>query len=156
MKIVITVIFILAILFFQIGISSHLSILGIYPNLILLTILSISILKGWKNSLIWIILGGLFIDFYSLHNYLGVSVIMILIVAYLAYFLSQNIFKKTTISSVFLVFLIAVFFSKLFLIIFYRIFDISSDFGFLEFIIEIFYNVMVGLPIFYLIKKYGR
>lgn len=146
MRIVLIIVFILVLLFLQIGIFPHLAIAGVFPNLILLSILSLSILQGWKKTLPWTIAGGLFLDFYSLNNILGISVIFLLIVSYLAYFLSQNIFKKTTVSSLLLIFLIAVFVYNLLLIIVF-------DWRFLGFIVSIIYNLIFVLPVFYLIRQ---
>jgi len=153
MRVVLIIIFILALLFLQIGIFPHIAILESFPNLILLSILSLSILQGWKKTLVWIIVGGLFLDFYSLNNVLGISVVSLLIASYLAYFLSQNIFKKTSFFSLVLIFLVAIFLYNILLIIFFKIFAISFDFQFLSFIIAIIYNLIFVLPIFYGLKK---
>lgn len=155
MKIVLVVIFILVLLFLQIGVFPRLSIAGSFPSLILLAILGLSILQGWKKTLPWIVVGGLFIDFYSLNNVLGISVISLLIVSYLAYFLSQNIFKEQNLGSLLLIFLITIVVYKLLLIGLFLIFNIGFDFKFLGFIIGIIYNLVLSLPIFYLIKKYA-
>jgi len=153
MKIFLTIIFILLILFLQLGIMPHINIWGVYPNLILLSVLVLSIIQGWKKTLPWIIAGGLFLDFYSLHNILGIAVIGLLIVSYLSYFLSQNIFKKTTFFSLTSIFLIAIFIYNLLLIIFYEIFATGFGFGFRTLIMGIIYNLIFALPTFYLIKK---
>lgn len=152
MKIVWIIIFILVLLFLQIGIFPHLKIVGSFPNLILLAILSLSILQGWKKTLSWIIAGGLFLDFYSLNNALGISVISLFIAGYLAYFLSQNIFKKTTAFSLILNFIITIFVYQILLIVLFTVFSITFDFRFLSFIIGIIYNLVLALPVFYLIK----
>lgn len=153
MKYFFVIIFILILLFLQIGVFPHLKIAGSFPNLILLSILSLSILRGWKKSWGWIIAGGLFLDFYSLHNILGISVISLFIVSSLAYFLSQNVFKKANIQSLLLTFLISIFIYNLFLIILFKIFVITFDFKFLGFIVGILYNLIFALPIFYGLKK---
>lgn len=145
MKYFFVIIFILILLFLQIGVFPHLKITGSFPNLILLSILSLSILRGWKKSWGWIIAGGLFLDFYSLHNILGISVISLFIASCLAYFLSQNVFKKANIQSLLLTFLISIFVYNLILLI-------VSDFRFSFFFIGIIYNLIFSLPVFYLIK----
>ena len=152
MRIVSIIIFILVLMFIQVGILPHLAILGSFPNLILLSILSLNILQGWKKSLGWIIIGGLFLDFYSLHNVLGISIIALFFAGYLAYFLSQNIFKKTSIFSLFSIFLITIFLYSFILLISLKIFGISFEFTFLNFPIGIVYNLLFALPIFFLIK----
>jgi len=152
MRIAFIIIFILVLLFLQIGIFPHLSIAGIFPNLILLSILGLSILQGWKKTLPWTIAGGLFLDFYSLTGVLGLSVVGLLIVSYLAYSLSQNIFKKANLFSLALNFLIAIFVYSLCLLILFSVFSVISDFRFLTFIVGIIYNLVFALPIFYLLK----
>lgn len=153
MKIGFIIIFILVLLSLQIGIFPHLTIAGVFPNLILLVILSLSILQGWKKTLPWTIVGGLFLDFYSLTSILGVSVISLLVVSYLAYFLSQNIFKKASLSSLALNFLIVIFVYSLCLAILFSIFSIGFNFRFLGFVVGIIYNLILSLPIFYGLKK---
>ena len=150
MKIFLIIIFILILLFLQIGIMPHINIAGAWPNLILVSILSLTVIRGWKKTLPWVIVGGLFLDFYSLHNVLGISVIALLIASYLSYFLSQNIFKGTTFASLVSIFLISIFVYNLLLIIFFKIFNISFDFGFPSFVIGILYNLIFALAIFYL------
>lgn len=152
MKIVLIIIFIFLLLFLQVGVFPHLAISGSFPNLIVLAILALSILQGWKKTLPWIIVGGLFLDFYSLKGVLGISVVSLFIASYLAYFLSQNVFKKTSFFSLVLIFLITIFIYQLFLIILFKIFSISFEFKFLGFIIGIIYNLILALPIFYLIR----
>lgn len=153
MKITLIIIFILVLLFLQVGIFPHLKIAGSFPNLIILAILGLSALQGWKRTLPWIIAGGLFLDFYSLHSVLGISVISLLIASYLAYFLSQDILKKTSFFSLVLVFLITIFVYNLLLIIFFKIFSISFDWSLFSFIVGIIYNLILALPLFYLVKK---
>lgn len=156
MKIFLVIIFILLILFLQIGIMPHINIAGAWPNLILVSILSLTVIQGWKKTLPWAIVGGLFLDFYSLSNVLGISVIALLIASYVSYFLSQNIFKETTFASLVSIFLISIFVYNLLLIIFFKIFNISFDFRFLTFVTGLIYNLIFALPVFYFLKRYVR
>lgn len=142
MKTIFPIIFIVPILFLQIGILPKLAILGAFPNLILISVLSLVILSGWQKNLGWIIIAGLFFDFYSLHNILGVSVFMILVVSIIVQFLSQKFFKKTNNLSILLMFLLAL---------------VIYEIPFLNFptsLIKIVYNLLFVLPIFYLLKLY--
>jgi hypothetical protein len=70
----------------------------------------------------------------------------LLIVSYLAYFLSQNVLKSGNFTSLILIFLITIFVYNLLLII-------ISGFNFLSFIIALIYNLILSLPIFYGLKK---
>jgi len=156
MKILLIVIYIIFLLFLQIGVLPHLAIFNSYPNLILLSILSLSIVRGWKKILGWTIISGLFLDFYSLSNFLGISAVALLAVSYIVYSLSQNTFKKTTPLSLALIFLITIFIYNLLVIAFYEIANISPGPRFPTFIFTIIYNWIVALPIFYLIKRYAQ
>lgn len=154
MKVVFIVVFILVLLFLQVGVFPHLNIAGSFPNLIVLAILGLSVLQGWKKTLPWIVAGGLFLDFYSLNNFLGISVISLFVASYLVYVLSQNFFKEANFWSLALIFLIGILIYQILLIVLFTIFSISFDFRILGFIVGTIYNLIFALPIFYLIKKY--
>jgi len=141
------------VLFFQVGIFPHIAIAGAYPNLILILIISISILKGFKESLLWTIVAGLFLDFYSLNNFLGISVINLLIVSLVAYFMTQNIFKKTSPSSVASVFFLTIVLYNILLLVGYKISGNGFEFVFLKILIGVLYDSIVAVPVFYIIKK---
>jgi rod shape-determining protein MreD len=141
MRVVFIIIFILIILFLQIGILPHLAILGAYPNLILISVLSLVILRGWKKNLGWIVAAGLFFDFYSSRNILGISILIILVISIIVQFLSQKFFKKTDNLSIFLVFLAG--------LIIYEIVYLSFPAS----LIRIIYDLIFVLPIFHIIKK---
>ena len=136
------IIFILIILFLQIGILPHLAILDAYPNLILISVLSLVILSGWRKNLGWIVAAGLFWDFYSLQNILGISVLLLMVAGFVVQFLSQKFFKKTNNFSILLLFLSG-------LVIYEIVF-----FHFPASLIRIVYNLIFTLPIFYLMKIY--
>ena len=154
MKIAIVVIFILLLLFLQIGIFPRIAILGAYPNLILLFILSLSILNIWRKNLGWIIAAGLFLDFYSLHNILGVSVISLIVAGIIIYFLSQSVFKKTNSFSLILLFASGILIYNILSIIIFKVFGISFNFRLISLIIGVIYNLIFALPIFYIVKWY--
>lgn len=154
MKYIFLILFILLLLFLQIGILPHLKILGAYPNLILLFILSLSILNIWRKNLGWIIAAGLFLDFYSLHNILGVSVISLIAAGIIIYFLSRSIFKKTNSFSLVLLFTAGILIYSILSIIIFKIFGISFNFRLISFVIMIIYNLIFALPMFYLVKEY--
>lgn len=153
MKIIFPIIFIFVLLFFQVGILPNLAIFSAFPNLILLSILSLCILKEPRQIIGWIIFGGLFLDIYSLYNFLGISIISLFLAGLIAYFLSQNVFKKSTKSSVLTVFLISIFFYNIFLAFLSEVAGTGFYFEFLNFATNIFYNLVLSLPVFGLIKK---
>ncbi len=154
MKIIFPIIFIIILLFLQVGILPNLKIVNIYPNLFLLCLIVLTILIGWKKTLGWIIAFGLFLDFYSLHNVLGISVISIFLTCFFAQFLNQRYFKKENIFSLVLVFTTSIIFYELLVFIAFKIFGIGYNFYLLGIIIKIIYNLILILPIFYIAKWY--
>lgn len=147
------IIFILIVLFFQIGILPHLAIFETYPNIILGSIISLGILKGFKKSIVWAIAAGLFLDFYSLNNVIGISVIYLLLCSYFSSFLGQNIFKKSNFLSVISVFALTVVFYDLLVLALRGVFGLGFQFEILTFLINVAYNTIFAIPVFYLIKK---
>jgi rod shape-determining protein MreD len=154
MKIFCIIIFILLVLFLQIGILPNLKIVDTYPNLFLLILISLTVLIGWKKTLGWIIAFGLFLDFYSLHNVLGIFVISMLLACLLTQFLNQRYFKKENKLSIILVFIISIIFYELLLLIVFKIFGIGYNFYLLGLIVKTAYSLVLALPIFYTIKWY--
>ena len=154
MKYIFIILFIAVLMFLQIGILPHIKILGVYPNLILLAILSLAILIGWQKIIGWIIAGGLFLDIYSLNSFLGISIVVLLVVSYLAWFLSQNLFKKTDYFSIILIFLAAIAIYQVLERIILKVLNIGFNYDLLPAIIGLVYNLIFAMPIFYIIKKY--
>ncbi|MBU3923168.1 rod shape-determining protein MreD [Patescibacteria group bacterium] len=149
MKIIYIILFIIILLFLQIGILPHLKILGVFPNLIIISILSLSILKEWKKNFVWIIIAGLFLDVYSLNNIIGVSIISLLGAGILVYFLNQNTFKKANILSLIITFLIGILAFYILSLILSLIFSFSFTFS----IVLVIYNLILSLPVFWVMKK---
>lgn len=154
MKIVLVIIFIFVLLFLQIGIFPHLKIANAYPNLIFLAVISLAIIKGWKENLGWIIVGGLFLDFYSLHSFPGISVVILLLSGLLSQFLSQRFFKKNDNLSLIFIFLISFLFYEILQIAVFKAFGIEFNFSLIASLIRVIYNSILALPMFYLIKLY--
>ncbi|MBU4284654.1 rod shape-determining protein MreD [Patescibacteria group bacterium] len=149
MRIILVIIFILVVLFLQIGIFPHLKIVGVYPNLIFLAVVSLAITKDWKKNLGWIIVSGLFLDFYSLQNILGISVLVLLLTCLLSRFLNKEFLKEENKLSLILIFLISSLFYELLLFI------IGSNLSLLGLVAKIIYNSILALPIFYIVKSYA-
>lgn len=153
MKLLLSIIIIFLLVILQSSLYPYLKIYNAFPNLILILVLILSILKGHKKSLVWVLFGGFLLDVYSFNNPLGTSILSLLLVSYLAYFFSQNIFKKTSIFSVILIGIGGTLIYKLFLILVLLIVDISSQFSYSQLIFQIIYNLVVLVPLFYLIKS---
>jgi rod shape-determining protein MreD len=154
MRYIIITLFVIAILFLQIGIFPNLKIANAYPNIILLALISLAILTGWKKSLGWIIICGLFLDFYSLHNILGISILILLLACIFSQFLNKRFFKKENKISLIIIFLISSLFYESLLIIMLTVLGMGFNFTFWGLVIKLIYNSVLALPIFYLIKWY--
>jgi len=154
MKIVIIIIFVVIFLFLQIGILPNLKIANVYPNLFLIGLIGLTILIGWKQSLGWIIATGLFLDFYSLNNILGISIFILLLTCIFSQFLNQRFLKKENKLSVVLIFTISLLFFEILSIILFKILRIESNFYLLGLIVKIIYSSILALPVFYVIKWY--
>lgn len=153
MKFALSVIIIFLLVLFQISLYPYLEICSAFPNLILILVLIFSILKGFKKSLLWIIFGGFLLDVYSFDNPIGSSVLGLLLVSYLVYFFSQNVFKKTDIFSVVLFGIGATLIYGLFVILFLLIIGTDFQLSFSQVIMQIIYNLIVFIPLFYFIKR---
>ncbi len=152
-KIFLIIVFILVILFLEIGISPHLVIMGIRPNLIFVSIVSLSVIRGFAKALPWSIFGGLFIDFYSPHHLIGISVLFLLLTSYLAHFLAQNLFKRGNIPSFIVIFIFCILFEEIISIIS----GINSDPSFRMVFylpIRILYSTIFAIPIFWFMRKF--
>ncbi|MBD3282572.1 MAG: rod shape-determining protein MreD [Candidatus Portnoybacteria bacterium] len=151
MKIVFSLILIFLILLFQIGIVPHISIDGVFVNLILISILCLSILVSWKSVLGWIIAGGFFLDFYS-NGFLGLSVIALVFSCFFAYFLSRKIFKEKNFVSLLLVLIPSLFSYRLLIILLLGVFRGSFIFDYSSFGIWLLYNLVFSVLVFYISK----
>lgn len=149
------IIFVSGILFLQVGVLPHLAVFETYPNIIFISVISISILMGFKKSVVWIILSGLFLDFYSLNGVIGVLAAGLAISAYLSSFISGNIFKKGNASSIIPVFLLSITVYNLSVFLFYKVLGFGIRLDVLNFLTSIIYNTAFAVPMFYLIKKYA-
>lgn len=153
MKYILSLIIIFLLIIFQAALAPYLKIYSAFPNLILILVLVLSILQGYKKTLIWIIFGGLLLDIYSFNNPIGTSILGLLLVGYLAHFFSQNIFKKTSVFSVILIGLGGTLIYRIVLILILLIASINFQFSFVQLISQIVYNLVILIPLFYLIKK---
>lgn len=155
MKTLLSIIIIFCLIIFQSSFYPYFEIYNAFPNLILIVVVILSILQGWKKSLIWVIAGGFFLDVFSFKNPLGASILGLLIVSYLAYFVSQNIFKKTSIFSVIINSIGATLIYGFFIILVLLIGRISFQFSLSQLISQVIYNIVFLTPLFYLVKRFA-
>lgn len=153
MKLLLSIIIIFLLVILQSSLYPYLKVYNAFPNLILILVLILSILKGSKKSLVWVLFGGFLLDVYSFNNPFGTSILSLLLVSYLAYFFSQNIFKKTSIFSVILIGIGGALIYRFFLILILLIAGVSFQFSFTQLISQVIYNSVILVPLFYLIKS---
>jgi len=93
MKITFSVLILFLATILQITLVPHLSIFGVYPDFVFVLIIFFSILKPIHQSLIFALVGGLFLDFFTLYP-LGAITLSFILISYLFSFVVQNILKS--------------------------------------------------------------
>lgn len=156
MKILISVIFIILSVFIQSSFFPYLQVFNAFPNLILIAVLIISLLKNYKESLVWVFLGGWFLDVYSFNNPLGTSILSLLFIGYLVNFLSVNLFKKSSIISLVTVCVISTIIYRLALALAFLITTGDLKINIVQILAQIIYNLIIFIPAFYIIKSKTR
>ena len=154
MKFILSIVIIFILIILQWSLFPYLAVYGAFPNLILIVVVILSILRGYKKNLIWVMFGGLFLDIFSFNNLLGVSIAGLFLISYLIYFLSQTTLRKTNIFSIILFGIGATLIYKFFLILVFLITKSSFELSFSQTLAQIIYNLVLLIPIFYLIKKF--
>lgn len=154
MKFVLSIIIIFLLILLQSSLYPYLKIYNAFPNLILILTLILSILGGYKKSLIWVIFGGLLLDIYSFNNPIGISILGLFLISYLAYFFRQNIFKKADILLMISVGVGGTLIYGLFLMSALLIVGVNFRFTITQLISQIIYNLIIFIPLFFLIKKF--
>jgi len=153
MKFILSIVIIFILIILQWSLFPYLAVYGAFPNLILIVVVILSILRGYKKNLIWVMFGGLFLDIFSFNNLLGVSIAGLFLISYLIYFLSQTTLRKTNIFSIILFGIGATLIYKFFLILVFLITKSSFELSFSQTLAQIIYNLVLLIPLFYLIKK---
>ncbi len=153
MKFLLQIIIILALIVFQVSVYPYFHIYNAFPNLILVIILIISILKGYKQGLLWIIFGGFLLDIYSYNNPVGISILALLLIAYLSAKLSQNIFQKNSIYSIIIIGIEGTLIYQLLIVLTLAVIGVEFQFGFFQVLFQVIYNLIILIPLFWLIKK---
>ncbi len=154
MKFIFSVIIIFFLIIIQSSLYPYLQINNAFPDLILIVVLTLSILQGYKKHIVWPLLGGFFLDIFSFRNPIGASILGLLIVSYLGYFLSQNLFKKFSPISIIIIGTGGILFYRFFIDLILLIFGTNFQFSLIQLATQIAYDVIVLVPLFYLIKKF--
>jgi len=156
MKIIISFATIFLLIIVQSSVFGHLEICNAYPNLILILVLALSVSKDWKNNWIWIIFGGFMLDIFSFNNPIGISILGLFLINYLANFFSHNIFKKTNVFFVILIGIGGTLIYRIVLVLTFLILGITFELSLIQISFQLVYNIVILVPTFYLIKKLWR
>ena len=154
-SIIFLVIFIL-IYFFQVGVFSHLPIMGVMPNLFVILILYIGLFANSINAIIFGIIIGLFLDLLY-GNTVGISAVMFCVVGYLGSYFDKNFSKENKAT----ILLMAIGATFVYEFGFYSLngLVVGYDFEWLKFmkiiIFEIIYNSLITILLYPLIQGTG-
>ena len=150
MPLFLIIIFLVAVV--QSSFYPFLEINDLFPNLILIITLILTLLSRKKEVFIWIIFGGLCLDIFSFNNFLGLSVAALFLVYLSALFLKENIFQSLTVGSILLIGIINIFINRFFLVLILKTIGQEPILNFGQIISEIIYSLIVLLPLFYGLK----
>jgi len=156
MKFILSLIIIFILVILQSCLYPYLEIKDAFPNLILIIVLILSILRPYKKNLVWIIAGGFFLDIFSFNNPIGISILGLLLIGYLANFLSHTIFKKPSIFSAILIGIGGILIYRFILILTLLITGTSFQLSFSRIIFQFIYNLIILAPLFYLVKRFKK
>jgi len=152
-KIILALIVSFVLILIQSSFHSYLGICNAFPNLILLLILISSISRGHKETLAWVFFGGFLLDVFSFNNPIGASILVLFLISYLVSFLSQNVFKRTSIFSIILFGIGGTLIYRFLLILILLIAGLDFQPNFNQLISQIVYNTALLIPLFYLLKS---
>lgn len=82
LKIYLTVLFFVLL---QVSFVPHMKLFGYYPNLVLLLLISLLILKDFKSAILWLITGGLLLELFS-HQFFGFYILQFILIYTLYWF----------------------------------------------------------------------
>ncbi len=156
MKFIISTIIIFLLIIIQFSLAPYLEIYSAFPNLILIQVIILSVLKEWKKNWLWIVWGGFLLDVFSFNNPIGASIFGLVVVSYLISLLVYGLFKKTSIFSIIIVAIFGTLLYKFLIYLILLIGNVSFQFGLKQLFFQVLYNVIILIPSFYLIKRYGK
>lgn len=98
MKFILYTVLVFLVIILQVSFLSHFELLHATPNLLLVCIISWLVLKNYKASLFFAILGGSMADLFS-NSFFGINMISLLIILILIYYLIHNFINSDDIYS---------------------------------------------------------
>ncbi len=163
MKKIITFLLFFSLVIFQLTIVPYLTVFSVYPNILIGAVLIFAIFKNSNWVLLWALLAGLMLDFFSSLP-LGIYSLNFILIAWLAMFVGRNIFKITDLLGQVSLLLLGCFlfsFLNIFLIkVFYwfGLSELSLPFSFVFWrtvLPEIILNSLSALAIFIIFKIFA-
>lgn len=140
----------------------HLTIFGVRPNLILMSILSWFILVGEKKALKWLLPWGIILDFFSVLPF-GVISLSLFTTLLLVYLISLRVLQEKNLKTVFLISMIGSLIYNLLLVLsvkFFTLVNLSSlridlRASLINIVLpSLFYNLLVILLVYKLLRRY--
>jgi len=154
MKFLIQLALIIVLIIVQSAVYPCLEAYNAFPNLILIMVLIIAILKGYKQGWMWIVFGGLLLDIYSYNNFIGISILSLSLIAYLASKLAQNVFRKNSIYSIITITIGGTLVYQIIIFLNLLVTGTNFQFNFTQIFFQVMYNIIVLIPFFYLARKF--
>lgn len=147
MKILINIILIIIAAILQITLVPKLAILGVFPNLILLVMLSLIFITRTEEALWWAGLGGIILDLVSPARF-GIYTFSFLVIFAAIFYLVHNIFREPSLLISILIFIVAGLMSNLIFLI--------MNFQIVPFLVSGLVSAFWGIIIYSLIKYYFK
>ena len=141
----------------QMDFFSWFTIAGIKPNLFIIYVAVISLFAGKKAGIIFGVFFGFYIDTIS-GRILGISSIMLAVIAFCAEFMNKNVSNDTKITMVLIIALSTLIYEVGYYIA--SIWKLSINVEILQFVkivyVEIFFNSMLTIILYPIIQRFGR
>ncbi|MFH1551979.1 MAG: rod shape-determining protein MreD [bacterium] len=152
MKVILTVLFFLLAVILQTTSVSFLAIFGVIPNLVLIMVLVMVLLKGFDKSWKYIILIGFLLDLFSGLPF-GLISLGLVSSSYLIDSLNRNVFSAVKFWIMSGLVALGILVYNLFLIGSARFFNLDLFLNLRYLIIEIIYDLLFAFIFFYVAKK---
>lgn len=164
MKISLNILILFLIAVLQVTLAPHLSIFGVCPDFVFILIIFFSILKPIRQSLIFALVGGLFLDFFTLYP-LGAITLSFILISYLFSFVAQNILRSHNLATFIILGFIGTIIYETLVFSFIKLADfiylsskvLELQYNFIYFILpEAIYNTILIFLIFLFFQRFKR